>query len=314
MLNSLINIIRPAPDRSIQLKNTKLRYTPHTIWIEPTNVCNYKCPHCPVSIGMDRCTGFMDFELYKKIIADIAPFMKGKWVSLHYLGESTLHKQLTDMIALADQKSIKTLFFTNGSLLKKEKVTQLIQAGLKRLTISIDATNKENYVVVQKGGDWDKVIANIWSTIDLKNNLKPGMILTINYLSSDKADYDIKRSELGAIFKNKIDIQGHYFHDWGGYLNFGNELDSGIPVVPCNFLFKALVITWDGQVLPCTHDPNARLSFGNVNDASILELWNSSQAQKLRELFHAAKRKALPDPCRVCTNSTGKRAAIQEEM
>ena len=40
--------------------------------IEPTDVCNLKCPLCPSGNGkLKRAKGFMDFSLFKKIIDEI---------------------------------------------------------------------------------------------------------------------------------------------------------------------------------------------------------------------------------------------------
>ena len=49
---------------------------PNEIIIEPTNVCNLKCPVCPTTYGMDRKLGFMEFDLYKSIIDDLKSYKK----------------------------------------------------------------------------------------------------------------------------------------------------------------------------------------------------------------------------------------------
>ena len=38
--------------------------------IEPTNTCNLRCTFCFVTEGMTREGGFMEFDLFKKIIDD----------------------------------------------------------------------------------------------------------------------------------------------------------------------------------------------------------------------------------------------------
>ena len=38
--------------------------------IEPTNTCNLRCSFCFVTEGMTRDEGFMDLDLFKKIIDD----------------------------------------------------------------------------------------------------------------------------------------------------------------------------------------------------------------------------------------------------
>ena len=41
------------------------RKIPKEIIIEPTNICNLKCPVCPTNFALTRNKGFMDFELFK---------------------------------------------------------------------------------------------------------------------------------------------------------------------------------------------------------------------------------------------------------
>ena len=47
---------------------------PDEIIIEPTNVCNLKCPVCPTTYGMDRKLGFMEFGIFKSIIDDLTKY------------------------------------------------------------------------------------------------------------------------------------------------------------------------------------------------------------------------------------------------
>ena len=43
--------------------------------IEPTNTCNLRCTFCFVTEGMTRDGGFMDFDLFKKIIEYFFSFL-----------------------------------------------------------------------------------------------------------------------------------------------------------------------------------------------------------------------------------------------
>ena len=44
---------------------------PLILMVEPTNICNLKCPMCPSGNGtMKRPLGKLDFENYKKLIDD----------------------------------------------------------------------------------------------------------------------------------------------------------------------------------------------------------------------------------------------------
>jgi MoaA/NifB/PqqE/SkfB family radical SAM enzyme len=57
---------------------------PDDIIIEPTNVCNLKCPVCPTTFGMKRKTGFLKFETFKGIIDDLKPYKKKPQISMNF--------------------------------------------------------------------------------------------------------------------------------------------------------------------------------------------------------------------------------------
>ena len=51
-----------------KMKRVKTRVLPVRLWLEPTNKCNLRCSFCPQSTDFKTVRGFMDKDLYKKII------------------------------------------------------------------------------------------------------------------------------------------------------------------------------------------------------------------------------------------------------
>jgi radical SAM protein with 4Fe4S-binding SPASM domain len=86
------------------------------------------------------------------------------------------------------------------------------------------------------------------------------------------------------------------FHNWAG------EIESKHPrkfFSPCTFLWNALVIFWDGAVLPCSQDFFGYYILGNVEDSSLSEIWNNDKMIRLRTQ-HLKKDIEEFDTCRVC--------------
>jgi MoaA/NifB/PqqE/SkfB family radical SAM enzyme len=63
---------------------------PPAIGVELTNHCNLHCPECASGSGqMKRERGFMDIELFERIISELRPYL---WnINLYFQGESLLH-------------------------------------------------------------------------------------------------------------------------------------------------------------------------------------------------------------------------------
>ena len=81
--------------------------TPITIHIDPCNLCNFKCVFCPqgdLSLlkKVGRPKGFMDLDLFKKAVSDMAEFGEQIVVlSLYKDGEPILNKNIAKMIQFA---------------------------------------------------------------------------------------------------------------------------------------------------------------------------------------------------------------------
>lgn len=83
-------------------KSTKLPYLPVRLWVELTSYCNYKCVMCPNKDLKKEDKGFMEIELFKKIVDEAQDFIFD--INLAHRGESMLHPQLIEAIEYAKKK------------------------------------------------------------------------------------------------------------------------------------------------------------------------------------------------------------------
>jgi radical SAM protein with 4Fe4S-binding SPASM domain len=67
---------------------------------------------------------------------------------------------------------------------------------------------------------------------------------------------------------------------------------------PCYYPHYSLAIDWNGDALLCVQDWNKKIKFGNVHDATLLEIWRSPQLHKYRTALGQGQRN-LP-PCNQC--------------
>lgn len=125
--------------------------TPYSMFVDVCNACNFKCKFCAIQTS-NRELHFkkqvMDIELYKKIIDDISEFEEPlKMLRLTANGEPLLNKDLPEMISYARKKRISEHIeiVTNASLLRPDIGKRLIDAGLNRIRISIEAIDPEEY-------------------------------------------------------------------------------------------------------------------------------------------------------------------------
>lgn len=84
----------------------------------------------------------------------------------------------------------------------------------------------------------------------------------------------------------------------------GVQLDrvSSHARMPCLRPSRQLVVNWKGNVVLCCNDYYENHVFGNVMDASLLEIWNSDEFRRYRRLLGKGYRAEI-DICANCDTS-----------
>jgi radical SAM protein with 4Fe4S-binding SPASM domain len=268
---------------SYKRKKTRLAYLPVRLWVEATSVCNLRCIMCPnQDLGKEE-KGFMGFDLFQKIIDEARFFVFD--VNLIHRGEGLLHPDFLKLVRYAHETGLKTKFHTNATLLSEEKSVGLIEAGLDQISFSFDGYDKKTYESIRVNADFEKTTANIVGFLETKRRLKsrrPYAILElINFPELSKpADTSLKKEFLRrfqGLPLNRVEIKE--IHNWAGETG---EARRAKKYSPCTFLWQALVIFWDGSVLPCTQDFHGYYSLGNVRETSLSQVWNNEKMVRLR--------------------------------
>ena len=257
-----------------------LRDFPMHLDIETTSCCNLRCTFCdklPL-LTKDRF-GYVDLSLYKKIIDEGAEHHL--WgVKLSYRGEPLLHKNIVEMVEYARRKGILDIYFnTNGMLLTQNMSVKLADAGLNRISISVEGTDPEAFEKERIGARFDVILKNINTLLGLRE--KRGLtypkvrVQTVYYpglnLDNYKAYWESICDEVAAVdYKDESNREKGIVHDWA-----------------CPQLWQRMTIEWDGTVFPCNNDDLRLLSPGNVKEKTVYECWHDENVQAVRELHRS---------------------------
>lgn len=120
---------------------------PFSTWqIELTTRCPLLCKMCIRSESSEWQFQDMPFEDFKKIL----PYLKDvETVVLEGWGESLLYKNLTECIGLVKKEGSKVGFVTSGMGLTKNRVSELIEAGIDFVGFSIAGTTPETHDAIR---------------------------------------------------------------------------------------------------------------------------------------------------------------------
>jgi radical SAM protein with 4Fe4S-binding SPASM domain len=67
-------------------------------------------------------------------------------------------------------------------------------------------------------------------------------------------------------------------------------------------MWNSNVVTWDGKIVPCCFDKDAKYELGNVNRSSVAEIWRSEPYTKFRKNILMSRKEI--DICTNCSEGT----------
>jgi len=292
--------------------------TPFTLFISPSQLCNFKCHFCSHSLSIEekKKAGFVsinqDFKVFKKIAEQSKEFPnKYKRILLTGLGEPLLNPKIVDMVRLLNEYEIaeKLEIFTNASLLKPELSDGLIDAGLTRLRISVQGTDAEKYK--KHCGinlNFKKFVDGIRYFYE-KSRGKCSIYIKIIeeelYGEDDKQKFfDIFGGICDEIFVENLvraqPMMGDYDEKIPLTRTFYGEIAQKRDV--CPYIFYTLQTDSEGNCYPCPPlSLPLNFSLGNIFEQPLRKIWTGEKMQKLR-LSHLKKDGSKYDICKKCTN------------
>ena len=285
----------------------KLLKFPEAFSIETVNICNAKCWFCPQP-GHVRTKGYMKFDIYKKIIDEISLNKRSvKSIALFMDGEPSIHKELIRFLIYAKEKKIKNIYLSSNMEFFNEKLINRIfennlQGTLKYVIASLDGVSETTHQNNRIGVNTKKAYENTHLLIKKrKENLSVYPWVFPRMLVNETNKHEEK--EFVNFWKNKSDkVLTTFMHNWGGQINdkLIHQNPNSFSSV-CYFPFSQCFIQLDGSVRICCLDVNGKEIFGDLNNASIKEIWNNNDFTTLRKNLLSGEKDKLPEICRECS-------------
>jgi radical SAM protein with 4Fe4S-binding SPASM domain len=299
---------------------------PTHLQIEPSSLCNLRCPACRVVTGLGRKGSLMELDLFKKIVDEALENVLV--IALWGWGEPFINPAIYDMIAYAKSHGIRLVSSTNGHFLKDPQEAEgLVRAGLDVLIVAVDGSTQETYQLYRTPGTLDEVLQGVRALAEGKRRLGaklpfinirtvvsrqneheiPDMeelarscganmlsLKTLNPLSSDP--YSLDPTPEDDSDDPFIPIIPHYQRF---RYRQGSKTRIRVRHSPCKRLWNNPKILSDGTVCTCTCDVAGSLPLGNVRTESLRQIWTSDAYRQRRKQFRADWEKMAP--CCTCT-------------
>lgn len=274
---------------------------PGVVLIDNISYCNLKCSMC-FHKNMTRKAGIMEWDLYKKIIDEIAENNPNAQIWITFFGEGLMLKDLPERIKYARDKGLTNIILnTNGNLIKPEKSKALIEAGLNGFYVGIDAFKPETYEKIRVGGNLERVKNGVLEYKKMLDEFgKPDQKVVVQLV-----EMDINTDEVQDFVKFWHDEHGiqckiRPMTSWGGKAGrAATNLREDVDRLPCYWAMNTINITDTGDVALCSTDADCVVPMGNIVNSSIKEVWNTT-LKEFRKSQREGQWDKLPAFCQQC--------------
>lgn len=110
---------------------------------EVTRRCNLSCVHCRASSLAGPYPGELDTAQCLRILDEIGAL--GQPIIILTGGEPLLRDDIFEIACYGTKKGLRMVLATNGTLLTPEIVGKMLQAGIQRVSVSIDGRDGESH-------------------------------------------------------------------------------------------------------------------------------------------------------------------------
>jgi pyruvate-formate lyase-activating enzyme len=153
-------------------------------YVDIVGACNLRCPSCAQgnSPETSRPKGTMSLELFDQVLEKIASETTGKGTPKLYLfnwGEPLLHPQAPEIVARIKAKGWLCLLSSN--LERPRDLRGVVAARPDWLRISLSGYRQETYGRTHRGGNVNRVKANMYLLRALLDEMRIAMTVQVNY-------------------------------------------------------------------------------------------------------------------------------------
>lgn len=270
-----------------------------------SNRCTASCVWCPIDTRGARNPGDMPFETAKKVIDEVtSPGFPGHIQNLFVgeNGEAFLNKDALNILRYIREKLPKAhVQMSNNFSLIKPELARIILAEnlLDEMCMNIDGHDADSYKAV-KGLSYKVVMRNLTTFLDIRKELKSKLKLTIGVVPLfeyvavistvfDKAPINLKsdipcttfqevKAQLKTFAPDDVDIFRSPIGLWAErkYAD-PNDIFSKRTCPILHRVKDEIFIAPNGDWYPCCLDDNQDQAWGNVNQNTLKEIYESDK-------------------------------------
>lgn len=262
---------------------------PIHIDFELNDVCNQKCVMCPrnrdylarypaITVNTGQR---LEFKVFCRIIDEVTS--KGvRSINMGAFAEPLIHPDLVPMLKYAHHHGIvDSILISNGVLLNERISKDLLESGLTRLYVSIDAFKATTYRLI-RGGRLETVNENLLRFMQLRNKHHKSRWPWVRVSFIEMPQNAAEKDEFIGFWRDKVDhVDIQKFMEPDFVMN--QSVLKKNKRFNCLDPWRRLAVRANGNILPCCAFSGELLKLGNIKDMTIEEAWRSKKLQGIRD-------------------------------
>ncbi|GJM20181.1 MAG: hypothetical protein DHS20C15_00960 [Planctomycetota bacterium] len=258
-----------------------------TLNVELTSRCNVACSYCTVNRGLQRAERDLDIGLLERLLDEtptLQTLLPFQW------GEPLLYEPLDEALRMASARGLRSYLTTNGTLLDAPRMRALSQAGLTRLTVSLDGD--ETLHAERRGYPQAPILERLAEARAVQQREQLATRLDVSMVVDADVAHAVEttRARLAPLC-DRVQFIPRMTPSDTPRTQACREPSRGL-----------LVVLSDGRITTCCADVEGELALGHVNDGTLPEQYAGRAFRELRAAHHRLTRSAtsLPEVCARC--------------
>ncbi len=286
--------------------------TPYNVCIETSTLCNLNCIYCAHSKHLCPEAN-MGKEMFERIVDDLKEFpRKLKKIELYFFGEPLCNPDLAWMIQYVRNAGItETIdFTTNGLLFNRRRIDELNEHGMPdHIRISLQGLDADAYW--KYGGvhmEYASMLDNLRYLYEHKAGCRISMKvadIAIKDIYNGKQLFEEMFGDIAdtLFVESIIPIYGDIDYDnidakiKKNVINGRENIEQNSVNKVCHRPFYRLAVRLNGDVTAACCDQMHDITFGNIYDETIVNIWNGSKRTEFLKMMLRGDRFKHPYCC-----------------
>jgi radical SAM protein with 4Fe4S-binding SPASM domain len=246
--------------------------------------------------------GEMEWSLFQRVVDQLpsGPLPSSVIFELH--NEPLLDRRILEFVSYVKsaRPEKRCSIVTNGELLDRFSAAEILQSGLNRLTVSLNAHSRETYERLNAGLSYERVMENVsvvlsderlrrrvtLSYVATRDNLDEVRTAMAAWRRQGVATRVIEVANRTGLVDNYdgIRLASRFYGESLGPRVWGPLISRVGRLTGCVNPFRQLNILFNGECIICCHDWNRATVIGDVRTQTLEEVWNSPRINEVRRL------------------------------